>query len=283
MKKAPLISVVLPIYNVGKYLAQCLESLIYQTYKNLEIIAVDDGSPDDSIDILRAYARRDKRIKIIRQKNAGVSAARNAGIKAARGDFVGFVDPDDYVSLDYYERLLGAALAVGADMAVADFTTLGGPLSIKFDAPAVWATTEEKFRATKALPHGQCWRYLFRRAFLAGRRFPEDRAAYEDAPFVWDAVAAANRIATAPGAEYFYFKRAGGAISRASRAERARFRRERDAFARAHNLRGASDDKSAWSVRLFDILPIMRISGKRASGQSHIKIFGIELLAIKKK
>ena len=97
-----MISVIVPIYNVEKYLPQCVESLMNQTLKDIEIILVDDGSPDCCPVICDEYAEKDKRIKVIHQKNAGVSAARNEGLKNAQGAFIGFVDPDDWVAADMH-------------------------------------------------------------------------------------------------------------------------------------------------------------------------------------
>ena len=102
----PLISVIIPVYNVEKYLARCLDSVIGQTYENLEIICVNDGSPDNSLAILHEYAAKDARIKIIDQKNAGVSAARNAGLSCATGEFITFVDSDDTIAPSCYESCI---------------------------------------------------------------------------------------------------------------------------------------------------------------------------------
>lgn len=120
--KKPLISVIVPVYNVEKYLPKCLDSLLAQTWQELEIIVVDDGSPDNSWDIMQEYARRDSRVRLIRQKNGGLSAARNAGVEAARGEWIGFLDSDDYVAPEMYERLYRAAVEQGAQMAVCSFT-----------------------------------------------------------------------------------------------------------------------------------------------------------------
>ena len=107
-KNGPLISVIVPVYDVGKYLSKCLDSLLAQTWRNLEIIVVDDGSPDGSWDIMQDYAARDSRVRIFRKKNGGVSAARNFGMDAAEGEYLGFVDPDDWVSPHYLEWMAEA-------------------------------------------------------------------------------------------------------------------------------------------------------------------------------
>lgn len=104
--QAYLISIIVPIYNPGATLKKCLESLINQTYSNLEIILIDDGSTDGSYDIALEYAKKDERIIIEKQKNSGVSHARNRGIKISKGDFLSFIDSDDYLELDTYEYLI---------------------------------------------------------------------------------------------------------------------------------------------------------------------------------
>ena len=105
-KQTPKISVIIPCYNVEKFLKQCLDSVCGQTLKDIEIICVNDASTDKSLNILKQYAKKDKRIKIIDlQKNSGLSVARNTGIKHATGDFIGFIDSDDYVGLSAESRV----------------------------------------------------------------------------------------------------------------------------------------------------------------------------------
>ncbi|MBQ7596194.1 MAG: glycosyltransferase family 2 protein [Clostridia bacterium] len=101
----PLITVVIPIYKVEKYIRRCVESVLAQTYKNLEIILVDDGSPDNCPRICDEYAENDARVKVIHRENGGLSAARNSGIKIAQGEYISFIDSDDYVSPLYIEQL----------------------------------------------------------------------------------------------------------------------------------------------------------------------------------
>lgn len=105
MEKEDLISIVIPVYKVELYLEKCIESIINQTYKNLEIIIVDDGSPDNCPKICDEYAQKDNRIKVIHKENGGLSDARNAGIDVAAGKYIAFVDSDDYVSNDYIEYM----------------------------------------------------------------------------------------------------------------------------------------------------------------------------------
>ena len=110
-EKQVLISVIVPIYNTVEYLPRCVDSIRRQTYRNLEIILVDDGSTDNSGAMAEKFALEDKRVKAFHKENGGSSSARNLGIEKASGDFIGFVDSDDYIEPEMYERLLFAALS----------------------------------------------------------------------------------------------------------------------------------------------------------------------------
>lgn len=103
---SPTISIIIPIYNMEQFLRRCLDSVVNQTYTLLEIILINDGSSDSSGDICNTYAQKDKRIKVIHQENSGVSSARNTGLDIATGDYISFVDPDDYIELNAYETLI---------------------------------------------------------------------------------------------------------------------------------------------------------------------------------
>lgn len=111
-----LISVIVPMYNVEKYISQCLESLIKQTYKNLEIIVIDDGSTDQSLNIAKRYAKYDNRVKVYSFANAGVSEARNRGLRLAKGDYIAFVDSDDWTAEDMYRILVEKMIKYDLDM-----------------------------------------------------------------------------------------------------------------------------------------------------------------------
>ena len=119
MKK---VSVIVPVYDVEKYLPKCLDSIVGQTYKNLEIICVNDGTPDNSGEIIRSYMERDERIKVVNKENGGLSSARNAGIKVATGDYIVFVDADDWIDINTVEAAVNAAENEGFDMVMWGYT-----------------------------------------------------------------------------------------------------------------------------------------------------------------
>lgn len=115
-----MISVVVPVYKAENFLSNCIKSILNQTYRDLEVILVDDGSPDSSGQICEEYAEKDGRIKVIHQKNAGAAAARNCGLKAATGKYIAFVDSDDWIDQDMYEKMVEAAEAQNCDLVVCD-------------------------------------------------------------------------------------------------------------------------------------------------------------------
>ena len=115
------ISVIVPVYKVEKYLKQCVDSILSQTYKNLEIILIDDGSPDNCPKIIDEYAKKDRRIIAVHQKNGGYGKAVNHGLGIAKGKYIAIVEPDDYIAPDMYESLIQLAIETDADIIKSSF------------------------------------------------------------------------------------------------------------------------------------------------------------------
>jgi glycosyltransferase involved in cell wall biosynthesis len=210
MQNSPLISVIVPVYNGEKYVAQCIENLLYQTYKNLEIIVVDDGSTDHSAEIAEKYP-----VKMIRQENRGLSASRNVGIHTASGEFIHFMDVDDLVNLEFYEQMMQAMVETGADMACCGFVFERYPHQTqKIERKLLVSKLEDKLWITNVSNYGACWRYLFRLSFLKNTPvYFEEGRLVEDRFFSIQAVFYANRIVSVPDAVYFYKNRANSIMT----------------------------------------------------------------------
>ena len=197
-----MISVILPIYKVEEYLPKCIDSLLAQTYPELEIILVDDGSPDGSPAICDSYAKKDSRIIVIHQKNSGVSAARNAGLRAARGAYIGFVDPDDWVAPEMYEGLLAAMQESNAALAICGYEYYDETGNVdenrRYPVKANEVISQkEVMRRFSDMPpsirHG-VWNKLFLKSLLQGQEFKEGLHSSEDVLFLTDYV---NKIQNA--------------------------------------------------------------------------------------
>ncbi|MFC4067451.1 CDP-glycerol glycerophosphotransferase family protein [Actinoplanes subglobosus] len=212
-----LVSVIVPIYNVEPFLRDCLDSLRAQTYTDLQVILVDDGSTDGSPAIAEEYVAADPRFQLIRQANAGLSAARNAGVPSATGEFLAFVDSDDLLAAHAYEVLVGA-LEGGADFATGGVVRLTSRGTHR-GAPHKTAITKTKLDAHVSvrralLADRTIWNKLFRRSFYDqhGFEFPVGRL-YEDAPVTVPAHALANKVAVVAGTVYFWRLREGAVRS----------------------------------------------------------------------
>lgn len=183
------ITVIIPVYNVEKYLVRCLESVIHQTYKNLEIILVDDGSTDTSGMICDRYAVEDARIKVIHQKNGGLSAARNTGIEAATGDYIAFVDSDDFIEITMYEEMEKLAEEHQAELVACRYYCVykdhetddsTGRITV-YDEPLSMLKQYLKEEETFLIQHA-AWNKLYYKDLLKEERFPVGRW-YEDVVF----------------------------------------------------------------------------------------------------
>ena len=218
----PLISVIVPVYNVEKYLPACLESLRAQTWKNLEIILVDDGSTDGCPAICDAAAAQDARIRVVHQKNGGLSAARNAGVDAARGAWIGFVDSDDFVAPEMLETLYHAAAGQQAQMAVCPYvyvTPEGRPLPRTCPITKDEVLTREE--ALNRLSISQNWYYvtatnrLYRRNLFDRVRFPVGKI-HEDEWTAHRFYAQCERVAVVAKPLYYYVQREGSIMRQES-------------------------------------------------------------------
>lgn len=228
------ISIIIPVYNAERYLSECIESLLLQTLSSCEFIFVNDGSKDNSQNIIQSFQEKDNRIQIINQKNQGVSVARNNGIDAAKGNYIGFLDADDYVTPIFFESLYNQAQQSNCDVVVSRYTKeikgnfFKSPTSfnegIKYDAV---------FLNEKILPYmiqkdnlNSCWNKIFKADLLKSNAiyFPKNVALGEDGLFNFKAFHFAKSIIFINESGYFYREVEGSA---------SRNNIEKDYFSRA--------------------------------------------------
>lgn len=197
MEKKPLISVVVPVYQVEQWLQRCVDSLLKQTYQNKEIILVDDGSLDRGGEICDEYAARERSIRVIHQLNQGLSAARNAGTLISNGQYITFVDSDDWVEPDYLEKLWSVIYNTGADVAVCGYSKEPeGTVFGRIDGKTECFSPE---RAIELLCYQKCvetsaWAKLYRTEDAREFLYPEGRV-FEDIATTYKFFANANRVA----------------------------------------------------------------------------------------
>ena len=215
MNELPLISVILPVYRVEKYLDRCLQSITGQTYRNLEIILVDDGSPDNSGAICDAWAEKDDRVRVIHKENAGAGAARNTGLDAASGEIVSMIDSDDYLEIHMYEHLIGL-MTEDVDIAECDIclTELDDlAMDDGSNAKTVVCDMEDAMRLhirdeifCQTPPNK-----LYRRETIAENRFPEGNL-IDDEFFTYKVIGNAKKLARSSACMYAYRQQPGSAM-----------------------------------------------------------------------
>ena len=207
----PRISIIIPVYNLEGKLSRCLDSVLQQTYLELQIILVDDGSTDQSAEICRAYAQKDPRIELIRKENGGVSSARNLGLEHAAGKYVTFVDGDDWISERYVEECVLRAEESGADIVIGGLTKIeNGVETVK--SPKEGDYDRKGFLQMVCRNGTEVYGYvpnkLYRRGLLnrAAIRFDEKMHSQEDLAFALLAYEAAEHIVCFSFSEYYYNK-----------------------------------------------------------------------------
>ncbi|MBR5195098.1 MAG: glycosyltransferase [Akkermansia sp.] len=246
----PLLSVLVPVYNVAAWLPRCLDSICAQSYEHMEILCVDDGSTDESPSILEAYAARDSRIKVIRQQNGGLSAARNTALEHATGEWVAGVDSDDYLDGDIFLRAM-SCVTEEVDM-------------VAFGVRRVWDETGvepeifEQFPADQVLPmsvqqaagmHVCFWNKIWRRSVIEEHaiRFPHGLV-HEDDGFFYQFVPYARKVALCAAVGYNYMQRQGSIVhsGQSGLETSARYVRVMHFVADVYALRGINLAESPW-------------------------------------
>lgn len=204
-----LLSIIVPVYKVEKYLKRCLDSILAQTYKNIEIILIDDGSPDNSGAICDEYALKDNRIRVFHIDNNGVSSARNFGLKKAKGEYIGFVDSDDYIAPEMYEVLVNNLEENNADISICGFSQEDKHGVFhrywKEDITTTLSTIEQ-IECLLVNRYYRCsiWDRIYKKEVLSNVSFHRDIKIYEDMLFDYEAIKNSKKAVYTSTPYYYY-------------------------------------------------------------------------------
>lgn len=215
-----LLSIIVPVYNVEQYLDQCILSLIHQSYRTIEILLIDDGSSDGSSAICDEWVKKDERIRVFHTENHGVSHARNVGLEQARGDYIGFVDSDDWIEPDMYEIMMNKIIAAQAEICAGGYVHEFGshltyPLKTEKEQELLRDTVLVRIFGSETPKLLECgvWDKVFSRKILHHLRFREDVTHAEDMLFFWQAMKNVKKFVYLPLFKYHYRMRIGSAVN----------------------------------------------------------------------
>ena len=205
--KKPLVTIATSMYNVEKYISQCIESCLAQTYSNIEVIVVDDGSPDKSGEIAELFSQQDSRIKVIHQKNGGLGAGRNTGIEAAHGDYICFLDADDYLMPDFVEYMLHLIESTNAEMAFSrNCFTSSDKKQVRFDSFSIISGRDAMVDFFYPYIQLGVWNKIFKMDFIRkhGLKFIPELTTGEGLQFITNAASLAQYVGVGNRKVYVY-------------------------------------------------------------------------------
>lgn len=211
-----LISIIIPVYKVEEYLEKCIESVLKQTYTNLQIILVDDGSPDNCGKICYEYAKKDPRIEVIHKVNGGLSDARNVGIAKAKGKYIGFVDSDDYIKEDMYEILINLIKEYDADVSICNlYDVIDGKEYIRNNENGIQEYSRLEILKEVLLDkniQSYAWNKLYKKELFDEIKYPIGKK-YEDIGTTFYVFEKCNKIVVTSKPEYYYLKRSDSLVN----------------------------------------------------------------------
>lgn len=284
----PKVSIIVPVYNVEDYIEKCLESLVNQTLKEIEIIVVNDGSTDSSLEKIEKFAQKDKRITVINQENQGQGTARNTGLNIAKGKYIGFVDSDDYVDLDFYEKLYSAAKTNNADISAASILKHKKykSFNLLYKKQICANTTQNKIKVSqdKKGRFFYVWNRLYKTEFLKSQNliFPSG-VYYEDVMFSAKAILAANMVICISNTYYRYVERKTSTVkSKENQSKKIsdsiKVREELQEFAKEKGFK--LPESLNYSTKKWMIKPLIKYH--KGKYKEKLTLFGIIPLWIKK-
>ena len=261
-KQGDLVSIIVPVYNVEKYLGKCLDSLINQTYRNLQIILVDDGSRDSSGTICDRYASQDNRIQVIHKKQSGVSAARNTGLEAVNGSYICFADSDDWIDEKMIETMYENMVEEKAQISIIGYDMVweDGRSQKKSDENAYYVWNQREAIAqwmTQKIFKGFMCDKMFDKEIFTGIRFPEDRSYMEDVAIGLDLFARAETVVYSGKIGYHYLQRQGSATNSGFQKRELLGITEAEKMIRFSKEHQGIYDKEAYSRLLINVYTIL--------------------------
>ena len=256
----PKVSVIVPIYNVEKYLAECLNSLIAQTLEDIEIICINDGSNDGSYNILSDFAKKDSRIIVINQDNMGVSYTRNKGVEVAKGEYVAFIDSDDWVDVDYYEKLYNSAIKNKADVSVSSIIKTSSKYRfsiLEYKEEKVFENYEDKLMVCGIPEKSYVWNKIYKRDKLlkSGIKFIEG-AIYEDCIFTPQILFYTGKLVTVPGTNYYYFRHNNSLVRQKGEKAEKDFKNAQKEMAKFYSENNVDTSKFEVVTKKYKILGV---------------------------
>ncbi len=238
------ISAIVPVYNVEKYIQKCLESLINQTLQNIEIICVDDCSTDKSTSIIEQYMQLDKRIKLIKNNiNSGASYTRNKGINHANGEYIGFIDGDDYISLNFFEDLYKKVNKTNSEVAKGTFEIVSTNFSTKSDL-------NEKIKKNLTYFFGEYTTAIYKTSFLRENNlyFPQDISTFEDPYFSVKTAKKIKNICFVDNSIYYYIRHEG------SKSHNVSLEKMKDRIKCARIILNEAENEENYKILLNDLI-----------------------------
>ena len=262
MKIQPNISIVIPVYNVEKYLRRCLDSIISQNLTNIEIICINDGSTDHSTEILEEYSQKDKRVIVLNQTNQGLSVTRNTGIKIANGEYVGFVDSDDFVDSDFFEKMYNTAVKLNADIVCAGIVRENDKkkkILLQYNNSKTYSDTKAKLIAAGIPEHNYSCNKIYKRELIQNNIFKAG-ILYEDILFTSNIIEKSNILAVTPNTFYHYWKHSNTLVkddSDSARFDKYNAHEYLNCVCEKYKLDNPKNYKYKENIEIFGI-PVMR-------------------------
>lgn len=286
----PKVSIIIPVYNTSALLPRCLESVTSQTLREIEIICVDDGSTDNSLEVLHQWATKDSRIQVITQANGRQGKARNNGMKIATGEYIGMIDSDDYIPSHYYEELYKAAQEEDADIAMCGIIKEKKMMSrvvIQYDKRQCAERAAEKLALCNCPPDFHPVNKLYRRSMLneLDIRFAEG-VQYEDVMFVMRALCESQKLVVVPNVAYRYVLNPTSTVksrqTTAKQLQKYGAHRAMSQYAQSHNIHIASKYHNL-TVRHYSVGGVCLWKIKEKGEHRTLRLFDFIPIAVWKK